>query len=106
MKVIDEEAVPLLKRCSLAGHAQFKTSHPIFAEDDRAADMLIDILTDRGFSVAHTVDERVIPVRAMQCACINWCIIAILSTEDASVALDLTSSLAPCRKGWICRQER
>ena len=69
VKVIDEEAVPLLKRCSLAGHAQFKTSNPIFAEDDRAADMLIDILTDRGFSVAHTMDERVIPVRAMQKEC-------------------------------------
>ncbi|CAK0784866.1 hypothetical protein CVIRNUC_008071 [Coccomyxa viridis] len=63
VKVIDEEAVPLLKRCSLAGHAQFKTSNPIFAEDDRAADMLIDILTDRGFSVAHTMDERIVPER-------------------------------------------
>ena len=98
VKVIDAEAVPLLKRCSLAGHAQFKTCHPIFAEDDRAADMLIDILTDRGFSVAHTVDERVVPVGAMQRACTTLCSYAVSCTEDASVALDLTSSLAPCRR--------
>ena len=65
IEVIDDEAVPLLKRCSLAGHAQLKTSNSIFGEHSQAADMLIDILTDRGFSVAHTVDERVIPVSAM-----------------------------------------
>ena len=62
IKVIDNEAVPLLKRCSLAGHAQLKTSNPLFGEHPQAADMLIDILTDRGFSVAHSVDEHVIPV--------------------------------------------
>lgn len=60
--MIDNEAVPLLKRCSLAGHAQLKTSNPLFGEHPQAADMFIDILTDRGFSVAHSVDEHVIPV--------------------------------------------
>ena len=97
VKVIDEEAVPLLKRCSLAGHAQFKTSNPIFAEDDRAADMLIDILTDRGFSVAHTMDERVIPVRAMQCACklVQPC---TLMYRRCLCGTDLISFLAPCRR--------
>ncbi len=62
IRVIDEEAVPLLKRCSLAGHAELKTHNPLFAEHPRAADMLIDILTDRGFSVGHTLDEHVVPV--------------------------------------------
>ena len=98
VKVIDEEAVPLLKRCSLAGHAQFKTSNPIFAEDDRAADMLIDILTDRGFSVAHTMDERVIPVRGMHGACIRLCIHVFSCPHHAPVAKDLTGSLAQCRR--------
>jgi hypothetical protein len=64
IQVIDDEAVPLLKRCSLAGHAQLKTRNPIFGEHPQAADMLIDILTDRGFSVAHFVDESHIPVRS------------------------------------------
>ena len=64
IEVIDREAVPLLKRCSLAGHAELKTHNPLFVEQPlKAADMLIDILTDRGFSVAHTVDEQIVPVR-------------------------------------------
>lgn len=61
--MIDTEAVPLLKRCSLAGHAELKTRNPIFAEHTVAADMFIDVLTDRGFSVAHVVDEQIVPVR-------------------------------------------
>lgn len=60
--VIDTEAVPLLKRCSLAGHAELKTRNAIFAEHPIAADMFIDVLTDRGFSVAHVVDELIVPV--------------------------------------------
>ena len=62
IEVIDKEAVPLLKRCSLAGHAELKTHNRLFVEQPLAADMLIDILTDRGFSVAHTVDEHIVPV--------------------------------------------
>lgn len=63
IEVINSEAVPLLKRCSLAGHAELKTHNPLFVEHPKASDMLIDILTDRGFSVAHTIDEHVVPVR-------------------------------------------
>ncbi|BDA48136.1 probable adenylate kinase at N-terminal half [Coccomyxa sp. Obi] len=63
VRVIDTEAVPLLKRCSLAGHAELKTRNPIFGEHPLAADMFIDVLTDRGFSVAHVVDEQIVPVR-------------------------------------------
>lgn len=62
VRVIDTEAVPLLKRCSLAGHAELKTRNPIFGEHPLAADMFIDVLTDRGFSVAHVVDEQIVPV--------------------------------------------
>ena len=66
IRVIDEEAVPLLKRCSLAGHAQLKTTNPLFGEHPQASDMLIDILTDRGFSVAHSVEEHIVPVRTLR----------------------------------------
>ncbi len=62
IEVIDEEAVPLLKRCSLAGHAQLKTTNALFGEQPQASDMLIDILTDRGFSVAHSMEEHFVPV--------------------------------------------
>jgi hypothetical protein len=62
ISVIDNEAVPLLKRCSLAGHAELKTHNLLFVEHPIAADMFIDVLTDRGFSVAHVTDELVVPV--------------------------------------------
>ena len=35
----------------------------IFAEHPVAADMLLDILSDRGFSGAYIVNERIIPAR-------------------------------------------
>ncbi len=73
VRVIDTEAVPLLKRCSLAGHAELKTRNAIFGEHPLAADMFIDILTDRGFSVAHVVDEQIVPVGtlAFMAACLS-----------------------------------
>ena len=35
----------------------------IFMEHPAAADMLLDILTDRGFSGSYIVNERIIPAR-------------------------------------------
>ena len=48
MRIIDNEAVPLLKRCSLAGHATLKSPARVFSDHPLAADMCIDILSDRG----------------------------------------------------------
>ena len=77
VQVIDTEAVPLLKRCSLAGHAELKTRNPIFGEHALAADMFIDVLTDRGFSVAHVVDEQIVPVgNSGHCGCQLACLMA------------------------------
>ena len=83
IKVIDEEAVPLLKRCSLAGHAQLKTTNPLFGEHPQASDMLIDILTDRGFSVAHSMEEHMIPVCSRRCLIF---LLVILSTGKPLLA--------------------
>jgi len=63
ISLIDTEVIPLLKQCSLAGHAEYRTRHPLLLSSHLAVDMLIDILTDRGFSVAHFVEERVVPRR-------------------------------------------
>lgn len=63
IEVIDNEAVPLLRRCSLAGHADLKTHNMLFTQAPLAADILIDVLTDRGFSVAHVAEEQIVPVR-------------------------------------------
>lgn len=48
VRIIDNEAVPLLKRCSLAGHATLKSPARVFSDHPLAADMCIDILSDRG----------------------------------------------------------
>ncbi|DBA76165.1 hypothetical protein WJX77_008047 [Trebouxia sp. C0004] len=61
VRIIDNEAVPLLKRCSLAGHATLKSPARVFSDHPLAADMCIDILSDRGFCVAHTVSEVYVP---------------------------------------------
>lgn len=61
IEVINTEALPLLKRCSLAGHAELKTHNPIFSEHPLAADMLMDVLTDRGFATTYFMDEQIVP---------------------------------------------
>lgn len=48
VRLIDNEAVPLLRRCSLAGHAELKTRSKLFTQQPLAADMLIDILSGEG----------------------------------------------------------
>ena len=62
LKFIELDMVPLLKRCSLAGHANFRTRSPLFDKNTNAADMLIDVLSDRGFSVAYLYDSHPLPI--------------------------------------------
>lgn len=45
----------------MAGHAEYRSRHPLLLTSHLAVDMLIDILTDRGFNVAHFVEERLVP---------------------------------------------
>lgn len=62
MGVLDAEVLPLLKRCALAGHAEWRTRSPLFSSAV-AQKILIDVLTDRGFAVSYTPREVVTPVR-------------------------------------------
>ena len=62
LRFIELDLVPLLKRCSLAGHASLRTRNPLFDQDTSAVDMLIDVLSDRGFSVAYLYDSQPLPV--------------------------------------------
>ena len=62
LQFIEHDLVPLLKRCSLAGHASLRTHNPLFDRHNNAADMLIDVLSDRGFSVAYLYDFHPLPV--------------------------------------------
>jgi len=63
MSVLHEEVMPLLWRNSLAGHAEYETCAELWADTPVAVDMLVDVLSDRGFGVAYkaTVHQR--PVR-------------------------------------------
>jgi len=63
ISLIDSEVLPLLKKCSLAGHAEYKTRHPLLLGNTLAIEMLIDVLSDRGFSVGHAIEDRVVPRR-------------------------------------------
>lgn len=63
LKLIQEEALPILRKCSLAGFAHFQSKHEIFDRSTKATDMFIDILTDRGFSVSYVCDTETVPTR-------------------------------------------
>lgn len=60
--LITADVVPLLRRCALAGYAEFVSSDPALATP-LAQRMLVDVLTDRGFCVAHTGASTSIPAR-------------------------------------------
>ena len=61
--VLRAQVVPLLRKCSLAGHAEFKTRDTVFSDNEVAPDMLLDVLSDRGFSGSHVINERIIPAK-------------------------------------------
>lgn len=54
MSVIINEALPLLYSNAMAGHVDFSTKNCVFDHQPNATDMLIDVLTDRGFKVSYT----------------------------------------------------
>jgi hypothetical protein len=61
--IVPTQVVPLLRKCSLAGHAEFKTRDTVFSDNEVAPDMLLDVLSDRGFSGSHVINERIIPAK-------------------------------------------
>ena len=63
ISLIDTEIMPVLRQCSMAGHAEYRSRHPLLLSSHLAVDILIDILTDRGFNVAHFVEDRIVPRR-------------------------------------------
>jgi len=57
--LISGEVVPLLRSSALAGFAEYTTENKLL-ESPLAQQMLIDVLTDRGFGVAHAEIEKVV----------------------------------------------
>ena len=46
-RLIDSEVMPVLKQCSLAGHAEFQSQSPLLLSSPAAVDVLVDVLSDR-----------------------------------------------------------
>ena len=55
--LIDDEVIPLLRRNSLSGYALYQTTSELFC-DGMGVDMMIDVLSDRGFSVSYRNELR------------------------------------------------
>lgn len=51
-RLIDSEVLPVLKQSSLAGAAEYRTQCPLLRNQPHAVDVLIDVLSDRGFRCA------------------------------------------------------
>jgi hypothetical protein len=62
--IIHEEVLPQIRKCGQAGFTEYRTSASPFLESALACEMLIDVLSDRGFSCSHMVEERMIPYKA------------------------------------------
>lgn len=61
--IIDQEVLPILKRSGMTGEAVFTTDHSLFSSQPIAVDILIDVLSDRGFHVSYIPDVTRIPVK-------------------------------------------
>jgi hypothetical protein len=61
--LIEEQVAPVLRRAALAGHAVYRSASPLFEREPRAAEMLVDILSDRGYAVDHERREWEVPLR-------------------------------------------
>jgi adenylate kinase len=61
--LIDEQVAPVLRRAALAGHAVWRSRAPLFEREASAAEILVDVLSDRGYAVEHERREWSEPVR-------------------------------------------
>lgn len=62
IEVICEDIVPIIRRCALAGVAVYNTERPIFFVRPMAAEMLADILSERGYAVTWQTRTREVPM--------------------------------------------
>lgn len=60
--IITAEIMPVLRESGMAGRVEYVCDMRVFNDHPRAAQMLIDILTDRGFSASHSTETQHVPV--------------------------------------------
>ncbi|KAI8462363.1 MAG: hypothetical protein J3K34DRAFT_191729 [Monoraphidium minutum] len=59
---IANDVLPVVRQSGLAGHAEYVTKAPFFSEHPVAVDMIVDVLTDRGYHVCYIREELAVPV--------------------------------------------
>eukprot|EP00882_Tetradesmus_deserticola_P010145 GHRQ01010720.1.p2 GENE.GHRQ01010720.1~~GHRQ01010720.1.p2 ORF type:complete len:339 (+),score=123.54 GHRQ01010720.1:1335-2351(+) len=58
---IINDVLPVVRQSGLAGHAEYVTRSSFFTEHPVAIDMLVDVMTDRGFHVCYIREDTAIP---------------------------------------------
>ncbi|KAG1678194.1 hypothetical protein FOA52_016131 [Chlamydomonas sp. UWO 241] len=60
--VLTAEVMPVLRESGMAGQLEFSTDLRLFNEHPRCSQILVDVLTDRGFKTSHTIEVSHVPV--------------------------------------------
>ena len=63
IEIIDRGVLPILKRSGMAGEAQYLSQSSLFSKNPMAIDILIDILSDRGYHVTYMPQTTRLPIR-------------------------------------------
>lgn len=61
--VITKEVMPLLQENGMSGRVEYVSEAAVFQKSPRAAQMLIDVLTDRGFHASHATQVTHVPIK-------------------------------------------
>eukprot|EP00798_Chlamydomonas_sp_ICE-L_P013833 gene13833-19754_t len=61
--IITAEIVPMLKESGMSGQAEYSCDLRLFNDHPRAAQMLMDVLTDRGFKSSYSITAAYVPVQ-------------------------------------------
>ena len=60
--LLTAEVYPLLHECGLTGRADYVSDAALFTDHPVTTQMVLDVLTDRGFSCSYTRDVAHVPV--------------------------------------------
>lgn len=60
--IIETQVVPILRRHAAAGRANLRLEDAVL-EKEMAIDMLVDVITERGYTVTACCDELIVPMR-------------------------------------------
>jgi hypothetical protein len=62
LDLIAGDVMPIVMRSGLAGYAEYVTRNRLFSDHPLAVNMVLDVLSDRGFHASHRIEEVAVPV--------------------------------------------